>query len=236
MFLFYIPHTLLIACAVLPALALLVLVYRMDRVERESPVLLARLVLMGIISTTLAKALEYAGSGALDLIFRYETPLYNALLYFVVVGVSEELSKYLVLKRATWRSPEFNCRFDGVVYAAFVSLGFALWENIGYVLMYGLGTALVRALTAVPGHACFGVFMGCWYGTAKRSERLGLEDRSRVQRALAVTVPAILHGAYDFLAVQRFESVPWLFMGFVAVLFALTVATVRRFSRQDHYI
>lgn len=85
---------------------------------------------------------------------------YNVLLYFVVVALSEEGFKYLLLKKRTWYSSEFNCQFDGVVYAVFVALGFALWENISYVLMYGLGTAAVRAVTAVPGHACFGVFMG----------------------------------------------------------------------------
>ncbi len=76
---------------------------------------------------------------------------YNVLLYFVVVALSEEGFKYLLLKKRTWYSSEFNCQFDGVVYAVFVALGFALWENISYVLMYGLGTAAIRAVTAVPG-------------------------------------------------------------------------------------
>ena len=50
----------------------------------------------------------------------------------------------------------------GKVYAVFVSLGFALWENISYVLHFGFQTAIVRSLTAIPGHACFGVFMGAF--------------------------------------------------------------------------
>ena len=98
-------------------------------------------------------------------------------MYFGVVAFSEEGAKYFLLKRRTWNSAAFNCQFDGVVYAVFVSLGFALWENISYVLMYGLSTALVRAVTAVPGHACFGVFMGVWYGLAKR-----LHGRERTAR------------------------------------------------------
>ena len=93
---------------------------------------------------------------------------YNAIMYFGIVAFSEEGAKYFLLRRRSWHSAAFNCQFDGVVYAVFVALGFALWENISYVLMYGLSTALVRAVTAVPGHACFGVFMGVWYGLAKR--------------------------------------------------------------------
>ena len=86
--------------------------------------------------------------------------LYQIILYFVIVAIAEESSKYFFLKKRTWNNPEFNCQYDGVVYAVFVSLGFALWENINYVLSYGFSTAIVRAITAIPGHACFGVFMG----------------------------------------------------------------------------
>ena len=65
-------------------------------------------------------------------------------MYFVVVAISEEGFKYVLLKKRTWKSREFNCEFDGVVYAVFVSLGFALWENIFYVLSYGFATAVAR--------------------------------------------------------------------------------------------
>ena len=43
-----------------------------------------------------------------------------------------------------WRDPNFNYRFDGIVYAVFVSLGFAAFENISYVVGYGLTTAVAR--------------------------------------------------------------------------------------------
>ena len=72
---------------------------------------------------------------------------YNAIMYFGIVAFSEEGAKYFLLRRRTWHSAAFNCQFDGVVYAVFVALGFALWENISYVLMYGLSTALVRAIS-----------------------------------------------------------------------------------------
>lgn len=92
---------------------------------------------------------------------------------FVIVAIAEESSKYFFLKKRTWNNPEFNCQYDGVVYAVFVSLGFALWENINYVLSYGFSTAIVRAITAIPGHACFGVFMGVFYGLARKQYNRG---------------------------------------------------------------
>ena len=150
MFLFYV-NPILIAAAVIPAIVLLRFVYKEDRLDKESPGLLLSLVIFGILSTFAAIVTEQIGEAILGILLPQSSTAYNVLLYFVVVALSEEGFKYLLLKKRTWYSSEFNCQFDGVVYAVFVALGFALWENISYVLMYGLGTAAVRAVTAVPG-------------------------------------------------------------------------------------
>ena len=148
MFLFYV-NPILIAAAVIPAIVLLRFVYKEDRLDKESPGLLLSLVIFGILSTFAAIVTEQIGEAILGILLPQSSTAYNVLLYFVVVALSEEGFKYLLLKKRTWYSSEFNCQFDGVVYAVFVALGFALWENISYVLMYGLGTAAVRAVTAV---------------------------------------------------------------------------------------
>ena len=249
-------NLILILAAVIPALFLLVQVYRADRLEKEPLSLLISLVLWGVVATELAALSEQAGilllqrlfrpSQAVAWNFRWAGPtqavaaqgsvVYDALLYFGVVAVSEEGFKFLLLHRRTWREEEFNCCFDGVVYAVFLSLGFALWENIRYVLAYGFGTAVARALTAVPGHACFGVFMGAWYGAAKREALAGFRQKSRWLRFLAFLVPCLLHGAYDFIATTRLLEYGWLFLPFVAGLFLASVFLVRHLSRGDSYI
>ncbi|MBP3729155.1 MAG: PrsW family intramembrane metalloprotease, partial [Lachnospiraceae bacterium] len=160
--------------------------------------------------------------------------MYNLLFYFLVVALSEEGAKYFLLKRSSWNSPYFNCRFDGVVYAAFVGLGFALAENVGYVLQYGMSTALIRAVTAVPGHACFGIFMGAFYGAAKQYEHYNIEQ-SRSYRLLSLAIPTLLHGTYDYIAVQS-EGLSPLFILFVAAMFAAAYKVVRDLSRRDDYI
>ena len=147
---FFYTNPILIAAAVIPAVFLLVHVYRADKLEKEPAPLLISLVLYGIAATFIALLLERFGSWLLGRYFPENSTPYNVLMYFGVVAFSEEGAKYFLLKRRTWNSAAFNCQFDGVVYAVFVSLGFALWENISYVLMYGLSTALVRAVTAVP--------------------------------------------------------------------------------------
>ena len=232
----YTVDPILIAAAVIPAIFLLIKVERADRLEKESRGLLASLVLFGIASTAIASLLERIGMGILDSVFEYESTLYNILLYFGVVAFAEEGAKYVLLKRRTWRNPEFNCQFDGVVYSVFVSLGFALWENIGYVALFGLGTAAIRAVTAVPGHACFGVFMGAWYGMAKRREGAGDFAGAKRMRTRALLIPTLLHGFYDFAASSESDSMNLVFFGFVIIMFITAYRLVKHVSANDTYI
>ncbi|MBQ8961882.1 MAG: PrsW family intramembrane metalloprotease [Ruminococcus sp.] len=229
-------NIILIAAAVIPAVFLMIKVYRSDRLESESPRLLWSLVIAGILSSLLALVEEKIGGGILSLFVSEKSRLYDVLLYFVVVAVSEESSKYLLLKRHTWTHQEFNCQYDGVVYAVFVSLGFALWENISYVTSFGFSAALIRAVTAVPGHACFGVFMGVFYGLAKKCSNRGDLAGEKLFRRLSVIVPVLLHGAYDYIATMNNVPSGWYFAGFVGALFIVSYFLVGRMSKKDSYI
>ena len=229
-------NPILIAAAVIPAIFLLVKVEKADRLEKESPRLLLSLVLFGIVATAVAFLGEWAGMALLNKLFPEGGTLYSILLFFGVVAFSEEGAKYVLLKRRTWKEPEFNCQFDGVVYGVFVSLGFALWENINYVLSLGLSTALIRAVTAIPGHACFGVFMGTWYGMAKRRAAAGDEEGSKRMRTRALLVPALLHGFYDFSASAESDAMSIVFLVFVVLMFVTAYRLVKHVSANDSYI
>ena len=229
-------YPVLIAAAVLPALYLLYCIYQADRVEKEPAGLLVSLAISGIIATFLAMVTESIGYMFVSGVFWEGSVLYNFFFYFFVVALSEEGFKYLLLKKRTWNSPAFNCRFDGVVYAVFVSLGFALWENISYVGLYGLEVALLRAVTAIPGHACFGVFMGVWYGLAKKFDMYGNEEKAKRYRKLAVVCPILLHGSYDFIASMENSWFTLVFIAFIAGLFHISLRMVRQQANRDHYL
>ena len=239
MFYFFLPSLFnynyyLIVAAVVPALVLMLRVYRSDRIEKESSRMLVRLAVAGVLSSLIALGEERVLGAVLDAFVPQSDPLYDVILYFGIVAFAEETSKYLMLYRRTWHSPEFDCRYDGVVYAVFVSLGFALWENISYVMSYGLATAVVRAVTAIPGHACFGVFMGVFYGIARMCENQGRTGEARLYRVCAIVAPALLHGAYDYIASTASSFLT--FVGFVAVLFVVSFLLVGKSAREDRYI
>ena len=230
------PTLIRIAAAVIPAVWLLIRIYRADRLEKEPAALLGLLLLHGIVATALAAYAERIGYSVLSALMDEDSLGFQLVTNFLVVGLAEEGFKYLLLKRRTWNSPYFNCQFDAVVYAVFVSLGFALWENISYVAMYGLDVALIRAITAIPGHASFGVFMGAWYGLAKAHERRGNTEYSRFCRRIALICPALLHGLYDFIATLENANAVWYFVAFIAVMFVIAYGMVRKLSRQDQYL
>lgn len=227
---------LLIAAAVIPAVWLLVKVYRADRLEREPIGLILLLVVFGALSTALAMVTETIGEYALQTAFSENSLIYLILEYYLVVALSEEGFKLLVLRWRTWRSPNFNCQFDGVVYAVSVSLGFALWENILYVGMYGFGTALARAVTAVPGHACFGVFMGIWYGAARRYAN-GWDPRgAKICLRRALWIPVLIHGTYDFILSLNTDYSSLIFIVFIIIMFLTARRRVKIVSERDRYI
>lgn len=226
---------LMVAVAVIPAIFLMYKVYKSDKLERESDKLLLKLAIAGILSTLLAIVEEELGCGVLQNIIDENTVLYQLIMYFVIVGVAEESSKFIFLRKRTWNNPEFNCRYDGIVYAVFVSLGFALFENIFYVLDYGFATAIVRALTAIPGHAAFGVFMGAFYGLAKKYSISGDEAKSKKFRRLAVFVPVLFHGGYDFIATMESSIGFGYFLLYVVFMFAAALRLLRMTAKNDYY-
>jgi RsiW-degrading membrane proteinase PrsW (M82 family) len=113
---------------------------------------------------------------------------------FFSAALTEELFKFLVVFFYCSRHPAFDEPMDGIVYGVIASLGFATLENILYVGSGGMGTAVMRAITAVPAHSFFGAIMGYFVG----QYRFGRGERRSGMLVAALLVPVLLHGLYDF--------------------------------------
>lgn len=188
-------NTLLLILAVLPVFVLALFVYRQDKFQKEPLGKLVRAFIFGALAIIPAIILETILS-----CFDFGIPIFSGIYNgFVVAGCSEELCKLLMLYLAIWKSSEFDEYFDGIVYACFVSLGFACFENIGYVFGQdlfsdALATGTVRAVLSVPGHFLFGVMMGYYFALAK------FDTQNRGRNLLkAFLIPMLLHGTFDAL-------------------------------------
>lgn len=204
----------LLFIAVLPVIVLALVVYLNDRIEKEPIGMLVKAFFFGGLSIIPAIVIELILEfpGMLFESFPIISGVYNG---FVVAGFTEELCKMAFLFLAVWKSRHFNEYFDGIVYSAFVALGFACFENIEYVFfqdnfLASVSTGFMRALLSVPAHFLFGVVMGYYFALAKfqpwqRSTNL----------TLAFVLPFLLHGTFDALLMVSDgfgESIPILTM------------------------
>lgn len=200
-----------------PVIIIAVYIYFRDKYEKEPLKLLLFALIAGGLTVLPILFLESFLSSFTTLFYGLLAVAWKA---FVVAAFSEELFKYIALYLLIWKSPEFNEKFDGIVYATYISLGFAAVENVLYVMEGGLSTGIMRAITAVPAHAIFGITMGFYFGLAKFYEK----ERANL-KLKALAYPILLHGIYDFIL---FTGIAWLTIVFVAFVIYLYVSGLKR--------
>lgn len=183
-----------IILALAPVVTIIFYVYIRDKYEKEPMYLLmTSLLFAAIISLPILK------TEAIVSIFIPNKGVVAESFYvsFIASSLVEEFYKYIVLFFLIWKNKNFNEKFDGIVYAVFISLGFAGIENIVYVMNPSLGgyrTAFLRAIFSVPGHALFGVFMGYYLSMSK------YEPNNKKKYFLyAFIIPWFLHAIYNFI-------------------------------------
>lgn len=221
---------LLLALSILPVVLLLVFIYQQDKYEKEPLGLLIRAFIGGMIAIPLDLMIVQFING----VFYSETVFYSA---FIEAGFCEELCKFSILFLTIWWNKNFNEYMDGIVYATFVSLGFACVENILYVFQGGVGTGIVRALLSVPGHFLFGVVMGYFFSLAKFNDKGWI-----AYLMLSLFAPAAIHGLFDWLLMISDYISPILGLAIFALfiwgdikLWKIGVKFIRRHQEQSQF-
>jgi len=214
--------------AVLPVILIGLYIYKKDRVK-EPLKLLFKLFILGILS-----CFPSIGSGILlGLLFPQVSDMNVIKLFmyvFVTIALVEEFYKWLFLYKFSYFHDEFTSSYDMIVYSVFVALGFAFFENVLYVSGYGMKAALVRFVSAVPGHACNGILMGMYLGIAKLNEYKGEFNISRRYKYLSLIVPIIVHGIYDFCAYYGSAVFVIIFLLFVLFVDIYCLIKVKKIS------
>lgn len=203
----------LLEMALAPMVIVCIYIYIRDKYEREPIKLVLTGLLFGIIITAPIVFVE----GWIAKRLHFENQIQEAIgISFLVAALVEEAFKYIVLYFLIWKHREFDEKMDGIVYAVFISLGFAGLENVLYVFHPALGgynTAIARAIFSVPGHGLFGVVMGYYFALGK------FEKEKRVKyMVMAFAVPYLLHGVYDLILLSKIPYCMVVFLGFVIYL------------------
>ncbi|MCK4758780.1 MAG: PrsW family intramembrane metalloprotease [Candidatus Aminicenantes bacterium] len=114
-----------------------------------------------------------------------------------VIGLVEELFKFLPFLFIILRLKAFDEMIDGIVYASTIALGFASFENI-YYLKYLEGFELFgRAFASPLTHTIFSSIWGYTVGKAR------IHGKSLFKASLiGLSIAALVHGVFDFLTIS----------------------------------
>ena len=179
-----------------PAILILVFFYFRDRF-REPPRIVFYTFVLGILSVIPIVIgnifLDSYGDGLNASYFAKD--FYT---YVLRAAFHEELYKYLILVYFCSRRTEFNEQMDAIVYGVAVSLGYAAFENVEYVLGHvdydttWQSMAAIRVLPTIM-HAVNGVIMGFLLSNVL------FVHRNHGKLILALLIPVFFHGAYNML-------------------------------------
>lgn len=222
----------LLFLALLPGILIIIYIFRMDKIEHEPWSLIIKLVIFGAISCIPAVIAEEFMTD-LNPGYAEGTVGYAVYTAFAVAALCEEFFKYVLLRLGSWKNRNFDYRFDGIVYGVSVAVGFALLENVLYVMDGGLGTALIRGVLAVPIHAFCGVFMGIFYGAAKKYSIQGFSGQALRSKILALIIPMLIHGIYDSFAIMNTGTSSVILLVFVAIIYVVGIRKIKHYSRDD---
>lgn len=118
------------------------------------------------------------------------------LLYcLLVIGPVEEICKFLPFWLMCMRFKTFDEPIDGFIYASFIALGFASYENVIYFQFLEGFELYGRAIASPLVHTMFASIWG--YACSKSHLAGGLKF---FPVAMALLVSALVHGIYDFFA------------------------------------
>ena len=193
-----------IIAALLPAFVMLAYVLWYDKMHPEPIAMLFKGFVCGIVSLGILHLLWRYFPGYYDWAHGDPSVLGITKRAFLAVAIPEESAKLLMFWILVSRNHFFDERYDGIVYAVSVGMGFAALENIDYVF-FDAGSswaplAAARAVLAVPGHYILAVIMGYFYAVAKYKPQKGW--KRLWQLSLIWIVPVIMHGTYDAMAMN----------------------------------
>jgi RsiW-degrading membrane proteinase PrsW (M82 family) len=201
---------LLLAAAISPAMAVVLFIYWRDKHEKEPVLLLLISFLLGVLSIVPALFLS-AWMARLGLNLQSSSLLFAAVSWILGVGLTEEFSKFFLVRLFLYPRRAFNEPFDGIIYCAMCGMGFATVENVMYVLEGGYPVALGRAFFSIPGHASWSVLVGYFLGRQKFEARWGLAG-------VGLLLAACLHGLFNFFLSQP-EGLTGSFVFFLITFF-----------------
>jgi RsiW-degrading membrane proteinase PrsW (M82 family) len=209
--------------AVLPVFLYSILVYYMIPNKFVSQRRARRYFVVSLTSPTIVYVFNYIFPTWSTQILSNNPLIVFGYQSFIQIGLVEETAKFLTF---WWvfsqrRSSIHDLPIATMYYCMMASGGFALIENISYLMNYGDGVLFTRAISAIILHMICGIIMGFYIQKAFSVKNVLIEKESLFEGIkpdfhkwkfilTGIIVSTIFHGIYDmnlFLPFNVYSSV-----------------------------
>ena len=189
-----------LAFAAIPAVFWLGYFYLQDRHEPEPKALVGSMFILGVFVA--APLADFVG-GMIPIAGPDLDPLsVNHLVKnILLIGVVQEIAKYVVVRYSIYRHAEFDEPMDGIVYMIAAAIGFSTAQNYHHLASLGenvvLSQAAMNTVVNTLAHACFAGVLGYALGSAKFSKAPPLTRGASLFGGLCAA--AVLNGVFAAL-------------------------------------
>lgn len=212
----------MLSAAIAPGAALLTYIFLRDKYGTMTIGILAKPFVIGVLLVFPTMVIQRG--------FMLGPLQHDLLFAFVYSAGIEEFVKWFALYFVVYKHERFSRAYDGIMYAAAISLGFATLENLLYAWSYqsSFTALLLRGLLPVSAHALFAIPMGYYLGRATFAQ--GTSRKRLVLMSLAI--PVLWHGMFDYIIVL---SGTYWFLLLFPFMIGLWLRGLRKLSNVQSY-
>lgn len=250
--------------AVLPALFLCGYVFYKDRVEKEPigllavlfavgavayvPAYFAQELIVGLIDKAFAVQMSASPEGLITFTSKTAEFTHMSLCAFLGFSLVRVVIKWGALFLVTRKNKNFNYLFDGIVYSVFISLGFAVSENVHFIIQNDIEMLAAKLLTSVPCHLFIAILMGYYYTmwhmrfAANSIEndllKAGIVEKDNIRSSAiwlvsSLLIPFAVNGIYVLAGSVNSDTVTLIFYAAVFLLFGISFLAIDQIAARD---
>jgi RsiW-degrading membrane proteinase PrsW (M82 family) len=221
----------------LPSLIWLVFYLKEDN-NPEPKEMILKIFVYGMAVTVVVAGVEY---GLGKILMTSSSSWWQTLIYlFIVIALTEETAKYLVVRLGAYKSKHFDEPIDAMIYMMIAGLGFAAVENIlilfpttpPNVFQNALWISIARFLSATLLHALTAANIGFFASLAF------FKKKSRFRYVpIGLSIAVLLHGIYNFgISREAFAqqiAIPTAVLVFLFILVSIQYSIARNLKQKN---
>lgn len=209
----------------LPGIIWLIYFYYKDK-RPEPKKLVISLFLFGFLGIIPAAIIEIGAENFFP-VLKKEVPVIILISSFLVIGLTEEIIKFLILIGRTFKKTVFDEMIDGIIYGVAVGFGFASSENILAIWKIGEEIILARALSATLLHGLATGIVGYYLSVYK------FRNKNKVVILAGISFAVLFHGAYNLIVASVSIRSVWVLALFMFLIYFFLFLKIRRAKYVD---